>query len=192
MFNWSQYINLTKNKAPRRLLVRATQYVKDKKTSLDLGAGALNDSKYLLELGFKEVIAVDIEGDSNLISDISKKYKDAFIFEKIKIEDYSFLENNFNLINAQFVLSFIKKERIVKVFDDIKKSLRNEGIFVGQFFGLKDSWSGRKNISTYSEEDVRQFLRDFEILYLEEEEKDGSTAMGVQKHWHILNFIVKK
>lgn len=192
MFNWSQYINITKNKAPRRLLVRAVQYVKDKKAALDLGAGAFNDSKYLLELGFEKVIAVDIEVNSDLVSDMAKKYEDTFVFEKIKIEDYCFRENNFNLVNAQFVLSFIKKEKIIKVLNDIKKSLKNEGIFVGQFFGLKDSWNGRKDISAYGEEEVRRFFRGLEIIYFQEEEKDGLTAMGGQKHWHIYNFIARK
>ena len=53
MSHWSQYIAKTKNKSPRPLLVRALSYVKNKNKALDLGAGALNDSRYLLENGFK-------------------------------------------------------------------------------------------------------------------------------------------
>jgi len=191
MPNWPQYINATKNKPPRQLLVQALEYVKNKQTALDLGAGALNDSKSLLEAGFEKVIAVDSEENLELISDVNKEYKDAFVFKKIKIEDYNFPENNFDLVNAQFVLSFIQKTKIVQVLDDIKKALKSDGIFVGQFFGIKDSWSGNSSISTYTEKEIKEFLFGLDIVYFQEDEKDGRTAMDGEKHWHIFNFIAK-
>ncbi|HPT08200.1 MAG TPA: class I SAM-dependent methyltransferase [bacterium] len=189
MFNWKEYINTTKNKPPRQLLVQALKYVKDKEVALDLGAGALNESKYLLEHGFKKVIAIDNEENLELISKINNKN---FIFKKTAIEDYNFSENKFNLINAQFVLPFIKKEKINEVVSNIKNSLKNNGIFVGQFFGKNDSWSNATGICVYTEKEIKKFLTNLDIIYFQEEEKDGQTAMDGEKHWHIFHFIAKK
>ncbi|OIO06346.1 hypothetical protein AUJ26_00870 [Candidatus Falkowbacteria bacterium CG1_02_37_21] len=189
MFNWTGYINITKNKLPRQLLVRALEYTRNREVALDLGAGALNESKYLLKSAFKKVIAVDNEEDSNLISEINHR---AFSFEKTTIEDYSFLDDYYDLINAQFVLPFVEKEKMDVVISNIKNSLKKEGIFVGQFFGIKDSWSSRADVYVYTEEKVKDLLSGLDILYFQEEEKDGRTAMDEEKHWHIFHFIAKK
>ena len=95
MFNWSQYINITKNKQPRSLLLQTLGYVKNKGAALDLGAGALNESMYLLDFGFKKVIAIDNEENLELTGKIDKN---SFIFKKIRIENYDFLVDYFNLI----------------------------------------------------------------------------------------------
>ena len=171
--------------------MQSLEYVKNKQTALDLGAGALNDSKYLLGFGFEKVIAVDSEANNDLINDITKKYKDTFIFQKVEIEDYNFPESNFDLVNAQFVLPFVLKENIIQVLNDIKKSLKDDGIFVGQFFGIKDSWSGSPSILIYVETEIREFLSGLDVIYFQEEERDGQTAMDGEKHWHIFNFIAK-
>ena len=36
------------------------------------------------------------------------------------------------------------------------------------------------------------FKESFEIIYFYELEKDGKTALGQTKHWHIYNIIAKK
>ena len=59
MTDWLNYINVTRNKRPRQLLVQALPEVKERETALDLGSGALNDSRFLLSQGFAQVIAVD-------------------------------------------------------------------------------------------------------------------------------------
>ena len=58
---WSTYHERTQNRPPRESLIKAVSLAREKEIALDLGAGALNDSKYLLEAGFGKVIAVDIE-----------------------------------------------------------------------------------------------------------------------------------
>ena len=189
MFNWKGYINTTKNKPPRQLLVRALKNIKNTETALDLGAGALNDSKYLLKQGFKRVIAVDSEENLELSNNIDKEY---FTFEKIAIEDYNFSQNKFDLINAQFVLPFIKREKIVEVINSIKKSLKNDGIFLGQFFGIKDGWSNKSGVCVYTKKEIEEFLVNLDIVYFQEEERDRQTAMDGEKHWHIFHFIAKK
>ncbi len=183
MPNWPKYISLTKNKAPRRLLIEALDFVSHKDSALDLGSGALNDTKYLLTI-FNNVVAVDIE-------EAEKINNSAFIFNKTKIEDYDFPENTFDLISAQFILPFINKDELARVIEDIKKSLKSDGVFTGQFFGSKDSWSELEDVSVFRREDIEKMLSGFGVIVLREEEKDDLALGGALKHWHIFHFIVK-
>ena len=54
--DWSKYFNNTKNRPPSRLLVKALEYVENKKNAIDIGGGALKDAKYLLEQGFNVTV----------------------------------------------------------------------------------------------------------------------------------------
>lgn len=42
------------------------------------------------------------------------------------------------------------------------------------------------------EEEVKDLFSKFKIIEFEEEEKDGKTAIGKTKHWHIYNIIAQK
>jgi len=189
MHNWPRYIDKSKNRPPRPLLVRALDFVEDKKSTLDIGAGALNDSRYLLEKGFKQVIALDKEVSSMLIKEFDDKN---FIFKKCAAEDYAFPTESFDLINAQFVMPFVPKQKMDKLIKAIKKALKSRGIFTGQFFGPKDSWSNRKDTQVYSRTEVDNFLDELDILFFDEEEKDDRAAFQAMKHWHIFHFIARK
>lgn len=69
-----------------------------------------------------------------------------------------------------------------------------DGYFVGNFFGLNDSWVKIKEQMVFlSKEQVLDLFKDsFEILEINEIEKDGKTGLGKMKHWHIFNVIAKK
>ena len=67
------------------------------------------------------------------------------------------------------------------------------GYFVGNFFGLKDSWvSIKKNMVFLSREQVLNLFNEFEIIEFHENEKDEKTALEKIKHWHIFDVIAKK
>jgi SAM-dependent methyltransferase len=191
---WSQYITKTSHQGPRRLLLKALELVADRDAALDLGAGALNDSKHLLDIGFKSVMAIDREmiPEEVIKLEWAKDKADRFSFDLKSIEDFVFPPSAFNLINAQFVLPFIEASALPRVMSNIIGALRPGGIFTGQFFGPRDSWKDVLNVTLYSEEACRNFLSSLQILYFQEEEYDGPTALDGGKHWHIYNFITKK
>ena len=68
------------------------------------------------------------------------------------------------------------------------------GYFVGNFFGLNDSWTKIKKEMTFlsKEQTLDLFENSFEIINFNEIEKDGKTGLGKMKHWHIYNVIAKK
>lgn len=72
-------------------------------------------------------------------------------------------------------------------------ALQVDGYFVGNFFGVKDSWVNIKEKMVFLEkEEVLKLFEQFEIIKFEEVEKDGRTGLGKMKHWHIYEVIAKK
>ena len=102
---WKNYFNNTKNQPSRPLLVKAVTFVKSKDQALDLGAGALMDSIYLLSQGFSHITALDKEPVAKEIAD--NLPKDRFSYIISPFESYDFPKDKFDLINAQYSLLFI-------------------------------------------------------------------------------------
>jgi hypothetical protein len=188
---WKEYFERTKDIKPRPLLVKAVDFVNGKDEVLDLGSGALNDVKFLVSKGFKHITAVD---SKPLAQDIIQNFPPEIVSYVIStFEDFDFVENKYDLINAQYSLPFNPEATFERVFNSITSSLKTGGILTGQFFGERDQWnvSGHKmNFQTH--EQVEKLLSGLEIIYFTEEEADRPTAKGDIKHWHIFHFIVKK
>lgn len=187
----SEYIEKTKDLEPRPWLVKALVLVDQKNEALDLGPGALIDTKYLIEQGFKHVTAVDSSNTAQEIYETLPSGKVDYVTSSF--ENFSFPEDTYDLINAQFSLPFNPKETFPEVFDKVKKSLKEGGIFVGQLFGTRDDWSKIRDDATFlTKEQATALLSDLTIIEFEEEEKDSIPAVGEFKHWHIFNIIAKK
>ncbi len=189
--SWQEYFKNTKNYQPRKLLVQAASYVCDKSVALDLGSGALNETKHLLALGFKKVIAVDREPIAASVAVMLPS--EHFQYVICKIEKYQFTNDEYDLVNAQYTLPFIAPIAFENVLDNIYISMKNNAIFTGQFFGDRDEWNTvDSNMSFTDIFEAKKLLSRFEIIFFEEEESDKETASGAMKHWHVFNFIVRK
>jgi len=190
--NWKNYHENTSGEyPPRPFLVKAIPYVFEKKEALDLGGGALNDCKYLLREGFEHITVVDIEeGVKERVEEISDNRVDV---EITPFDNFDFPENKYNLINAQYSLPFHGPEVFDGLINKIVNSLKAGGVFTGQFFGKNDQWNKESSSLVFHiKEDALSLLKDLEIIEFQEEEKDGTTASGNTKHWHIFNFIARK
>ncbi len=193
--NWAEYLELSKNNPPSALLESAIPLVSNRDLALDLGAGALRDTKFLLSSGFKKVLAIDSEKDirkyRSKIPASSLQIK-VTQFEKLKLP-----KNTFDLINAQFSLSFTEKSQFPKLINQIKNSLQDNGIFCANFFGNKDSWNSNKNflhqnMTFLTEKALLESLDDLEILYFNEKFFKGKTIDNLEKNWHIFEVIALK
>ena len=49
-----------------------------------------------------------------------------------------------------------------------------------------------RSLKKYSKEEIIKLFSDFEILEMQEIEKDKPTAEGQMKHWHTIEIIAKK
>ena len=190
--DWNAFFEKTKDAEPRKYLVDAIQYVQNNGTALDIGAGALRDTRYLLDQGFEQVTAMDGE-DS--IQVIEKEINDSRLETVISnFEDFDYKENTYDIINAQYSLPFMNKEYFSEIIGKIKNSLKVNGIFTGTFFGNNDEWnngtSTAQNFQT--KEEVENMFEDFEILDLLEKEENRQGGTKDIKHWHTLHLIAKK
>ena len=174
MIDWSKYYNKHSKRQPRDLLIRAISLSFQKENALDLGSGNLIESRFLIQNGFNNVIAVDSALQTKTFLDFPEEKKINLIIEDF--HQYQFPVNYFDLVNAQFSLPFHGKKDFKSFFDNIIKSLKPGGIFVGQLFGKKDSWNTlNSNLVFHSKEEIIDLFSQVNILELEEEEKDGSS-----------------
>ncbi|MDO8512037.1 MAG: DUF3850 domain-containing protein [bacterium] len=187
--DWSEYFRITGNNPPSKLLVKSLGYVAQKSKAIDVGGGALKDTRYLLEQGF-DVTVVD---KSDLITKEAEAIKsDNLHYFVSSFEDFDFPKNEYDIASAMYALPFNPPESFDVVFAKIKGSLVKGGIFCGQFFGVHDEWSNDKKMTFHTKEQVEKLLSDMEVILFDEEEKDDKTANGTSKHWHIFHFIVRK
>lgn len=188
-FSWKAYHEKSQERPPSESLVRAIQFVKRRAAALDLGAGSLRDSKYLVDQSFAEVVAVDKEPYTTALS---ANEKDKIIIVPASFETYDFPLEHFDLVNAQYSLPFTSPVNFSVVYDSLTSSLTKDGILVGQFFGKKDSWSERPNMTFHTEDEVQEMLSKFKTLSYEVIDKEGETLSGEHKHWHVFNVIAQK
>ena len=187
--DWQEYYEITKGRPPSRLLIEALGYVINKGKAIDIGGGALKDTRYLLEQGF-DVTVVDK-------ADLMAKEAEAIKSNKLhcfvsSFADFDFPKNEYDIASAMYSLPFNPPENFDTVFTKIKKSLVKGGIFCGQCFGVSDGWSANPKMTFHTKEQVEKLLSDTEVILLDEEEKDDKTASGTPKHWHVFHFIAKK
>lgn len=171
-------------------MVEALSYVKDGEQALDLGAGALSDSRFLLTQGFT-VTAVD--SDPQTDREAKSIQSDAFHLVVAQYDQFDFPEHTYDLVTAMFALPFNPPDTFNMVFARIVRSLRPGGIFCGQFFGVNDEWNVPNGRMTFhTKEAIHSLLIDMKVIKIKEEEKDGQTANGTPKHWHVFHVIARK
>lgn len=200
-WDWKEYYGLLEDKGHTKYLETAvTDYCKEKGEALDVGAGNLRDTKYLLEQGFV-VTAVDPSPVSvELANELNNK---SLIMLSEPIGKIDFEENRFSLVNAQGILFHLPEPRFSFVLEKIKKSLKTDGVLCADFIGENDDWSeGDKVIM--SRQKLEELFNDFDIKYLKEYEADESQETTEKKakykndpnykpkHWHHVDVIAVK
>jgi SAM-dependent methyltransferase len=186
--SWDHFYHLTQDKPPSAGLVKAVSLLGHTGEALDLGCGAGRDTRYLLSKGF-EVTAVDREATA--IAALADLPTNRLCLLQSAFEEFRFVQ--YDLVNAHFALPFLKKEAFFTVFARLKGSLKPGGLFVGQFFGVHDTWNVSTNDMTFFTcEQALAELDGLKIVAFEEEDIDGRTAEGTAKHWHIYHIIASK
>ncbi|HEY0757513.1 MAG TPA: class I SAM-dependent methyltransferase [Ktedonobacteraceae bacterium] len=187
-FVWSDFYKLTKDRPPWPRLVAAVDLLGRVGEALDLGCGAGRDTRYLLARGFV-VTAVDREAASfAALADLSTTH---LCLVQAAFEDFSFA--HYDLVNAHFSLPFTHRDQFAQVFARLKASLKPDGIFVGQFLGVNDTWNTPENFMTFfTVPQAHAQLEGLEILEFTEEDQDGATADGTRKHWHVYHITARR
>lgn len=188
-------IEATKEAPPNESLIQAVELVSTRDAALDVGAGGLRDSRYLLWQGFKKVVALDRNPEMHTLGESLHDKRLQTVISTF--QKYDFPRGAFDLVNAQRSLSFTPRGSFDEVFRKTKLSLKEQGIFVGSLFGPNHSWKdsppqGLRESTFLSLEEVKDLLVDMKIVDLSEEEKDADSATGIPAHWHYIHFIARK
>jgi len=185
---FAAYIEARRFDPPRPLLLKAAALVERREHALDVGAGALSATKYLLSAGFNHVTALDASTHAQKAAEAFSREQVTFVLSRF--EDFAFPANSFDLANAEFSLPFVNRGNFAAVFTRLLNSVRGGGIFTGQLFGTNDSWNVENSGMTFhTRPQVEAFFSDFELIHLEEEDHPGTTKLGEPKHWHIFHII---
>ena len=150
---------------------------------LDLGCGVGNNTLYLINKN-KKVIASDIS--NNAILNINKNFPEIYDTKCFNMLDgLPFKDNNFEIIVADLSLHYFNKEDTEKIIKNIKRVLCDDGYLFIRVNSIKDINHGfGKGLKIedhlfrvedgrlkrfFDEKDIKEFFKDFEIIYLKEE-----------------------
>ncbi|MGD9739809.1 MAG: class I SAM-dependent methyltransferase [Bauldia sp.] len=187
---WQEFADITRGAPPRALLVDADGFVSERGTALDIGAGALNETRFLLQRGYSEVVALDLELLRS--QDAAELRSPRFRYVRQSFADFVFPPDAFDLVNAQYALQFIRPLQFHRVFAAIRRSLRRKGVFAGQLLGPHDDWSGDPAMNFHTRQRARALFDGLELLRFDEEDVDDETADGAPKHWHVFHIIARR
>ena len=192
MPNIEKYYNNTESTTPKanvKYFIEKIQQPPGK--AIELGCGAGNETVYLIKNNW-QVLAIDREDvEQRIEKRLNANERENFKFKKENFENIK-LEKT-NAIIANNSLPFCQKTKLQELWNKIKESILEGGYFVGNFFGINDSWKPLKTEMVFlTKEQVINLFTDFEIIKFEEIEKDAVTGLGKMKHWHIFEITAKK
>ncbi len=165
-------------------------HVPGRGAALDIGAGALNDARFLLDQGFAQVTALDGEPIAQDVADTLPP--DRFTYAIASFENFAFPVGTFDVLSAQYALPFIHPDHFDRVFDAIVAALKPGGILVGQLFGDHDDWVGTPGMTFHGADAARARLEPLTVLKFTEEDRHSQTLNGTPKHWHLFEFIARE
>lgn len=185
----ASYAELSRNNPPSSLVRHAVELCRERDRALDLGAGSLRNTKYLLEQGF-EVTAVD--KDPILLEEAGKLGAQKLQPVVSTYIDFAFPESEYDVLVAMNSLPFEAPRAYPPLFRNIKKSLKSGGVLCMTFFGTNDDWANNPEMTFHTREDILELCRDLEMVSLEEVEEDTGTIQGTPKHWHLFRLLARR
>jgi SAM-dependent methyltransferase len=185
------YASLRSGRDPNLLLLHALDILNVRKgRALDIGAGPLNDTKFLLRAGFS-VDAVD--RDPHTLALASELHDPRFNFVHADIRDVPIEANAYSLVVALHVLPFLPRTDLPQLLSSIIDGMSQGGILCCTFLGPDDSWAQKRpHMTFYSRADLDSLFSRFQPIVFSDCEYDGTNAKGEPKRWHVLRCIFRK
>lgn len=188
---WRDYYAKMAGRPPRRTLLAALERFAGPGEAVDLGCGEGRDTVELLRRGWR-VLAIDAEKEA-----LARLRARPDLPEGARLETRCarFEETDWpkaDLVNASFALPLVAPESFPALWQKLARSLQPGGRFSGQLLGERDGWRGDKAITFLSRDAAERLLSGFAVELFEEEESDGATPYGKQKHWHLFHIVARK
>ena len=147
---------------------------------LDAGCGPGRDTQYLTEKGL-EVTGIDLA--EGMIEHAKENKKG--LFRKMDIRDLEFEDNNFEGIWCNTVMHFFPPEQMPEILDELKRVLKDEGVFyvsfkIGEGTFMRERYGSQVKQYLIPEEKARNMLeeKDLEIKDVNRAEVSNTTIMN--------------
>jgi SAM-dependent methyltransferase len=155
--------------------------------ALDLGAGNLRDTRFMLDSGFKRVTALDSDLRTAQYAKLLKEPRLTMVCEDLHAT--IFPAGEFDLVNAQSILYFLDDVAdLARVLEKLSRWLKPGGALCANLCGIRHEWHtrDRKRLLFLSREDAEALLsRHFDITEFLEHEFDAHGVMEKKMtHWH--------
>ncbi len=204
--DWSRYLQFTCEARFSALALEALPFVKEQNLALDIGAGAMPDSRFMLEQGFRRVVAIDASpAAQKYATEVAEKFgASRFSFENVRFSDFSGYEvETYDYVHANYSLPYHGKDGFTKLMDAVTQSVKLDGVFSGIFFGNEDGWKNtpeKIELPFLSQAEIEPFFRDFDFISLQEKKLNGHIRGGEgltnedtrPKFWHIFKVIARR
>jgi len=178
--------------------------------ALDIGAGEGRNSIFLAKNGFRvEAIDKNEEGLKKC-KKLAQRYNLRLKTKIANVRKFKFVRNKYSLIVAVASLDFLKFSEIKKIFLQIKKSLKKEGVFYLIVFSIKDPafQKCKKKLKMiekntfylpkfktsrhfFEKKELLNLLRNLKIVKLKEEKIREKHKKRIHFH-HLIKVIAKK
>ena len=194
--NWKEYYAKTEERPPRETLIFALDRFEAERPgkpgfAADLGCGGGRDTIRLLRGGWR-VLAVDAEAAAieTLRAHGDLPPSAALETRIVRMEDCVLPE--LDLVNSSFALPLCPPPKFHALWERITACLRPGGRFSGQFFGERDSFAGREDITLLQRHQAEALLSGLQVEMFRETEEDTVTPRGKPKHWHLFHIVARK
>ena len=186
MKDWTNYQNKTYGDEACKLIIDfLNKYKVD--SAIDLGCGSGNETVYMVKNGIK-VLAIDRQLNQDFILNrLSDSEKQLISFKESSFEDVELPKTK--LLTAFFSIPFCNPNNFNELWTKIYNSIEDNGYFVGQLFGDRDAWNVVESINTFSIDKVKEYLKNYNIIKLEEIEY---VRENDNKKWHFYDIIAQK
>lgn len=186
MKDWTNYQTKTYGDDVCKLLIDfLDKYKVD--NAIDLGCGSGNETVYMVKSGI-EILAIDRQLNKDFILNrLSNDEKKLISFKEGSFENIELPKTQ--LLTAFFSIPFCNPNNFDELWTKIYNSIEDNGYFVGQLFGDRDAWNVVDSINTFPINKVKEYLKKFKIIKLEEVEYVRESD---NKKWHFYDIIAQK
>lgn len=192
--DWTAYYAALKNRPPRQTTLFAARRFETPGLLVDLGAGGGRDTLPLVKAGWR---AIAIDRQASAIEAIETATPPAAA-ARLETRRQAFEDADWPMVDLTiscFALPLAPKPVFPGLWARIRERLKPGGRFAGQLYGLRDSWArdgAPDGLVAFDRSGCLALLQGMRVEFFEEEEHDGVTPKGREKHWHIFHIVAQK
>jgi trans-aconitate methyltransferase len=157
---------------------------------MDIGAGSLNSTRYLLSTGFT-VHAIDTDPYT---AELAAELDDPRLtMDCADVLDVPVPKRRLDLIVAIHVLHLLSRRGIDAIVPRLVDGLAEGGVLCATFVGVRDTWAATPwRATALGRAEMVDLMSDLSVIRLDELEYDGVNVLGQRKHWHTLRCLLRK